>query len=392
MLLMLVFGMSISLASKGIGSNKYFELVNLLTPTLVAALPLLPIAVAIAYLLRAFLTQWRNRRTRSKPLFISDDELITATSDQLELSTDAKRFAERIYNAGSVNSLVFGIDAPWGIGKSSFVNFCIEHWDETHRNQVIVYKFDLLRFSDRSNLFEMFVDGFVRTIQQSTYAPEIRPLFSNYSRFIKGESGISRIGAIIGFLPGNYTIDDALVDLSSALTRFDKKVVVVIDDLDRLSLSIVKDVLFAIKRSFMLPNVSYVLCYDSENIVQLEARDKDAEKVREFLEKFINVKTSLFLRSETLSKYVSDNFSQALGNNIQIDPAAMDGMKQLVGCLKEIYRSPDYPLYQDLLGDIRKLKRLLNTILLLDLEKVDFEEDGFSKIDLVHLLLRVFVT
>jgi len=43
------------------------------------------------------------------------------------------------------------------------------------------------------------------------------------------------------------------------LADLDKKVIVVVDDLDRLGFSAIKDVLFAIKKSSHVPNVSYVL-------------------------------------------------------------------------------------------------------------------------------------
>ena len=43
----------------------------------------------------------------------------------------------------------------------------------------------------------------------------------------------------------------------------------------------------------MLPNVSYVLCYDTENIALTDKKNEDGKKVREFLEKFVKCKNQL---------------------------------------------------------------------------------------------------
>jgi hypothetical protein len=88
------------------------------------------------------------------------------------------------------------------------------------------------------------------------------------------------------------------------LANLNKKVIVVVDDLDRLGFSAIKDVLFAIKKSFTLPNVSYVLCYDTENLIPA---DENVDKIMEFLEKFINVKIGLYLDAETLRRFVTES-------------------------------------------------------------------------------------
>jgi hypothetical protein len=40
------------------------------------------------------------------------------SSDLLDVQEDAERFASRVLNGGSKDSMVFGLDAPWDPGKS----------------------------------------------------------------------------------------------------------------------------------------------------------------------------------------------------------------------------------------------------------------------------------
>jgi hypothetical protein len=107
----------------------------------------------------------------------------------------------------------------------------------------------------------------------------------------------------------------------------------------------------------------------------------------EFLEKFVNVKISLFLSADVLSKYVSENFDKAMQNNLQMDPRTRDKIKEAISAVKDIYASADFHKYENTLGDVRKLKRLINTLVLFEIDKVDFENSDFNKEDLIHLLL-----
>ena len=384
-----IFGLLFSIMIGGIGTKFYASKILLVSPLSVLLFLLVPVIIGAALIGRTGYLKMKTERNED-PFFISDVEGKYMDGDLLDYAEQAKRFAERVYNGGSSDSLVFGIDAPWGVGKSTFVNFCIESWEKEYDDKIILYKFNPLRYEDQTNLLEKFIDGLVATLQNTSFAPEIRPLISRYSRLIKSKATFSVFGIGFELSPGKYTVDDAFDDLEAALAHFDKKIVIVVDDLDRLTFPGIKDVLFAIKKSFTLPNISYVLCYDTENIAALEKDsddDKNREKIREFLEKFVNVKISLFLDGEILSRYVEENFGKALGENLQIDPLTRDGIRNAIDVVLEIYKSKDFHYYQPFLGDIRKLKRLINTMMLFEIEKTDFDNSDFNKLDLVHLLL-----
>lgn len=368
----------------GIGTKQYQDIVSRLTINQILILLSLPLVVVLAVLIRAFHLWFATRKKNENAFFISDNEKRTKQEDLLDLYDTAEKFAERVLNQGSSDSLVLGVDAPWGIGKTTFVNFCKEYWEKNSSKKVIVYVFNPLRYENRENLLEKFIDGLILTIQKKDFIPEIKPLISRYSQLIRSVKG--NIFGFFGFeISGNnYTVEDAFEDLDTALSGLNKKVIVIIDDLDRLSLPAVKDLLFTIKKSFTLPNVTYILCYDAENISALEQEKPDLEKITEFLEKFVNVKVSLYLNSKKLSSYVSDNLQKVLSSNSQANPLLVS---KAIGGLKDIFKSNDYHYYVPFVGDIRKLKRLINTVLLLDVEKTDFDNSDLNNQDLIHLLL-----
>ena len=324
---------------------------------------------------------WKEKEAESS--FVVDLELEERKDDLLNVTEKANRFAERVFNGGSPDSFVFGVDAPWGIGKSTFINFCKEYWKEKYNDETIIYKFSPLRYSGATNFLEVFIDGLIHAIQKDSFVPEIKPLISRYSRLLKEVSRFSLFGFSFPTLTVDYTADEACDDLSAVLKHFPKKIIIIVDDLDRIGFSELKDILFVIRKSFILPNVSYVICYDTDNIGILEAESPDAEKISEFLEKFVNIKISLYLDREDLAKYVSENLDKALATKL-LDPLPI---RQAVGGLLDIYKSSTYHKYLPFIGDVRKLKRLINTVVMFELETTDFKNSDFDKRDLIHLLL-----
>lgn len=375
-------GVAVSAELAGIGNEYYLRLASKIDPPQLAAMLAVICGIGLSLLVRQITLLLRKPESRSA-FFVSDDALDSSSDDLLNLSDEAERFAERILNQGCERSLVFGVDAPWGIGKSTFINFCKEYWRKKYKETIVVYDFSPIAYEGKANLREIFIDGLIRALQRGAFIPEAKPLISRYARFIRGAKTKLSIFDI-EILSDAYSIDDAMEDLESVLRESKRRILVIVDDLDRLTFQSIREVLFAVKKSFTLPNISYVLLYDSENIGIMERQARSPEKISEFLEKFVAVKVSLYLDSSTLAKYVSRNLSTALSGNSQADPQLVS--KAMAG-LQQIYKSDDYPQYARFLWDIRKLKRLVNTVLLLDIERTDFDNSDFNSEDLIHLLL-----
>lgn len=167
----------------------YSSALEALSDSQIISIIVLPFIFFFAVFYRGLQLNFSKNEKRS--FLLSDKEKKSKHDDLLNLSDEAVRFAERIYNNGSTESIVFGIDAPWGIGKSSFVNFCKESLDEKYNKQIIVYEFSPLRYDSNAKLLPAFIDGLVHTIQKNVFAPEVRPLISKYSRLIKTKLSFS---------------------------------------------------------------------------------------------------------------------------------------------------------------------------------------------------------
>ncbi|MGD0959892.1 MAG: KAP family NTPase [Methylomonas sp.] len=344
-------------------------------PTILVALLL----ALLSPLCRTYLS--RMKQSDLQFYFLGDEEIDTEEEDILQIKGLAKDFAATVLASAAHSGLVFGVDGPWGAGKTSFVNLAENHWREAGSNSIIVFRFEPLRYAAEPDLSERFLRDLTATIQRQVYTPEFRPAASRYSRMIKG---ISLLGFKLSIEPLSKTIDELLEDIDCILKSIRRRVIVVIDDLDRLEAKTVNNVLFAIRRTFKLSQATYIICYDTENLVNGK---EDGCNAREFLEKFVTVKLSLFVDSSTLRNFLLTDWKR-YEHRFQSIPS--DSMLKLASVLSELANILGDDIssnYIPLIGDMRKLKRFVNTLILLQLEKTDLGKTDFNRRDLINLIL-----
>ncbi|WP_427501537.1 KAP family NTPase [Methylomonas sp. MED-D] len=343
-------------------------------PTILVALVL----VLLSPLFRTYVSL--RRKSSPQFYFLGDDEIDTEEEDLLQIKVLAKDFADTVVASEAHSGLVFGIDGPWGAGKTSFINLAERHW-EVVGNSVIVFRFEPLRYAAEPDLPERFLRDLTATIQRQIYAPEFRPAASRYSRMVKG---LSLFGFRLSIEPLSETIDELLEAIDSVLKTIRMRVIVVIDDLDRLDAKTVNNVLFTIRRTFKLSQATYILCYDTENLVKGKDEGGNA---REFFEKFVTVKLSLFVDSSTLRNFLLRDWKSNEHPFLTIPSDTMLKLESVLTELAEILKSDEATKYLPLIGDMRKLKRFVNAALMMQIEKTDFTKTDFNRRDLVNLML-----
>lgn len=325
----------------------------------------------------------RPKRTPPQLYFIADEEIGDEKEDLLASEAQAKSFAETVLASSAHRGLVFGVDGPWGVGKTSFINLAERYWERAE-DKVIVCRFEPLRYASEPDLADRLIRDLSAAIQRKTFAPEFRPAASRYSRLIKGKADVSFLGFRLSLEPSQETIDELLDDIDEVLRRISRRVIIVIDDLDRLDAKTTNNVLFATRRAFKLSQATYVLCYDTE---VLAGSSDEGSRAREFLEKFVTVKLSLFVDSSSIRDFLRRDWQRA-DNQLGSIPA--DTMLKLGAVLNELASILDDDLaakYLPLVGDMRKVKRFVNAMLLMQMEKTDLGRTDFNKRDLINLML-----
>lgn len=336
-------------------------------------------------LLSPFLQQYLPRRKKqtSQMHFIADEEIDDKNDDLLASEEQAKSFAETVLASDAHPGLIFGIDGPWGVGKTSFINLAERYWERA-ADKVIVCRFEPLRYASEPDLADRLIRDLSAAIQNKAFAPEFRPAASRYSRLIRGKADVSFLGFKLSLEPSEETVDELLDDIDEVLRRIGRRAIIVIDDLDRLDSKTTNNVLFATRRTFKLSQATYVLCYDTE---VLAGNKEDGSRAREFLEKFVTVKLSLFVDSSSLRDFLRRDWER---NARPLGSVPSDTMVKLGAVLNELADILDGDLaanYLPLVGDLRKVKRFINAMLLMQIEKTNLGRTDFNKRDLINLML-----
>lgn len=261
----------------------------------------LVLGMLVVLLLASVIRDFVAGRTdpRGQVHFLSDDEIEDEQEDLLGVAEQAKEFAETVIGVGAQAGLVFGLDAPWGTGKTSFLNLAERVWAESE--SMVVVKFQTLRYASEPDLSDRFIRELCTAIKQQAFAPEFAPAADRYSRMLKGKTDVSFLGFKLSLEPSTETIDELLEDIDAVLKQSKRRLIVIIEDLDRLEPKLVNNVLFTVRRTFRLSQATYILCYDAEMLV---AGKDEGTRARDFLEKFITVKLSLFVDGEVLKKFL----------------------------------------------------------------------------------------
>jgi hypothetical protein len=316
--------------------------------------------------------------------FLDDSEILDPAEDVLGNNEQATQFAKTVLESSSNSALVYGLDAPWGFGKTSFINLAVNYWQQNAGREVIIFRFEPLRYASEPDLPEKFIRDLSAEIQRQVFVPEFPATVTRYSRLLKGKTDFSFLGFKFTFEPSSETIDELLEDINDVLKHISRRLIIVIDDLDRLDVNAVNSVLFMLRRTFSLSQTAYILCYDTEILV---ANNDDAVRARQFLEKFINLKISLFVDTSALVRFVRTDW-KVEENKFQSIPS--DTMLKLASVLSELgdmLEDSHAATYMSLIGDMRKLKRFVNALLMIQIEKTDLSNTDFNQRDLINLML-----
>lgn len=188
-------------------------------------------------------------------------------NDKKELFRKRKFDLERIKKY--LNSLnIIAINAQWGDGKSFLVN----KLKEDIKKQYEIIEIDVLS----CNLDELQI-VLIKEIEKILYENKMLSLYSKKLRnFINGESKIKDLFGIN--LIDNYTYLEIIKGFKNELNKLGKKILIIYEDLDRISdKDIIKNI-FALSESIADEHVKVLYEYDERNLEKLEFDNNYLEK------------------------------------------------------------------------------------------------------------------
>ncbi len=228
--------------------------------------------------------------------FATDRPLDAKEHDRLNRVAFAERLVLMLRHLPKGASLTVGIHGPWGDGKTTVLN--LVRLDLASASDTVTVQFNPWRFTDESAMLRGFFQSLAGSIRAhlSTNAEAIAGWLEKVGGYVAWVD--KRLESLVdtAATSAEPSLDDLRSRLSTALTDSGTRVVVLIDDIDRLDRHETHTLFRLIKACADFPNVSYVLAFDDVAVAKALGErygSGDEQSGRSFLEKIIQVPLKL---------------------------------------------------------------------------------------------------
>ena len=234
---------------------------------------------------------------------INADKPITKSEEDV---LGRKKFVENLTNIltsyEDTNSLTIGLYGKWGSGKTSIINLTTTKLKEAKYK---VIHFNPWNFKGQDELIQCFFKEFYNQLDMVDYHKLFTKLGNLFKRigqvlsFGKYVPVISPYATIIAPLIKEYgealdnltykkSLEDIKKKISKALLKLDKKIIIFIDDVDRLSDIEICQIFQLVKLLADFKNVVYILAMDKDVVVSA-LQNSQREHSEEYIEKIIQL-------------------------------------------------------------------------------------------------------
>jgi hypothetical protein len=238
-----------------------------------------------------------------------DTPLADVGMDRLERKGIALRLARTLAERTGDHGYVVGLYGRWGEGKSTVLNFVRHGLASYPAEQVTVVEFNPWFDSDETHLYAEFLHTVAAAVGadlERTYEKAIRRAsrargFADSVGLPNSVNSIVKVSALLGAVgglgrPTLRDFHDRLREVLAHVGAAARRVVVLMDDIDRLDDAQISAVFRMVKLAADFPNLCFVLAFDQDVVAEaLGARygARGAGGGREFLEKIINAPLQL---------------------------------------------------------------------------------------------------
>lgn len=242
-----------------------------------------------------------------KPIFEKEDDFLYRTKFSINL-------AKAMLSYQNTDSLVIGLYGKWGSGKSSVSNLIIEElknneYDDYDKIPIII-NFNPWNFSDQNQLLSQLFNSLAQAMEYESF-DETRKKSAKILR------SAEKIAKVAGHLPVvsevSKLVYPLLKDYADFLSPDDKKaldlqktkkeiikhlkkikckVLIFIDDIDRLNRTEIRQIFQAVKSLGDFPNTIYFLMFDKDVVIE-SLSGVQAGNGEDYLNKIVQIPITL---------------------------------------------------------------------------------------------------
>jgi hypothetical protein len=240
-------------------------------------------------------SHWKHAKTKQEGVHNSrlgyevECPCTSEDEDLLGRRKEAQDLAEKIFQTDTSNAaFTIGLTAPWGAGKTSFMLAMKDYLEKRHSDETILLDFNPWMYRKAPNLTQVFFEELSRAL-----APYNSALASGFTRYVdhildKDDSAWLRLG--VRLLPQGFkakSTSEQYEFLKKEIGKLGRKIVIFIDDVDRLDSEELIELFSLIRNSSLsFPYMSYILTYDKEYVAS-QLQKKFNEHSYRYIEKIL---------------------------------------------------------------------------------------------------------
>lgn len=239
--------------------------------------------------------------------YSADSPIAGPEDDQFQRWPFASRVADIIAGRSDPASIVIGINVAWGEGKTTVLNFISERLRQ--HEHIVCFRFNPWRFPDENKLIRDFFESLAQAVDKKleTGREKLGGVVSKYVSITAGFAGAGDPVKALGDLMSSVDLEALRERTEKILRESGKRVVVLMDDIDRLDKVEIQAVFRLVKLVADFQNTAYVLAFDSEMVASALQERYSAQDPRaglNFLEKIVQVPLDLpHIATEALRRY-----------------------------------------------------------------------------------------
>jgi len=225
--------------------------------------------------------QARKDVSNKEKLSLSEEAIQFPEQDLLDRGKFIEDLQKEIENISFSDSFVFGLYGSWGEGKTSAVNLLKNKIEE--KEHFLIVNYDPWNFKDEEAILTAFYNQIEKSFSQKFILPGFKKTFMKYQKLIS--MGLTQTGVKIDFLDNKESIEDTRQRIESYIAQTKKKIIIFIDDIDRLQPNEVLLIFKLIRLSANFKNSLFFLAFDPLIIQNYFKNDLKIDS--EFLEKIV---------------------------------------------------------------------------------------------------------
>lgn len=219
-------------------------------------------------------------------IFLSDTPIISDKKDILDYANDVKQLVEQLKIISSEYSYSVGITSSWGSGKSSYLNM-LKNYLSSNKDFIVI------DFNPRHSYTPQDIQKDFFSVLQSKlkeYDYRFTYIFKNY---LKALSIIeSKFLSSLFELHKIWDVKSEKEKLNDLISQIDKRIVIVIEDFDRLLADEIIEVFKLIDGNASFTNFIFITAYDKKHINKIIGETYSNEEAF-FSDKFFTIEVPI---------------------------------------------------------------------------------------------------